>query len=376
ATFDSAMPNHFGSVARIPAQSAPLACVTSTMCMIPILAIELRGHCRGQRRRWTEKEMLSACRRRAYRTSCPRQAESHHRFVHEGAALAVLDLDDPQIGIELHLLVEIGARLLLVGPVAERTGPYEVALAAARLAQHQDMSVEAVELEEHRAGFLDALLGDEGLRAFDLGAADEGANENPGFEAWRHGASIEEYPGGPCLMDQAARNGMILASFTATRSPFSATAAKGSRMRTVVPSPSTDSSVASPPCRVLSALTSARPRPVPSLARTCSPSTCSKGLPSLSRSLAEMPTPESATEISMPRSSRTALRRTSPPRGVYLIALVSRLMSICFTARLSAKIVPLLVPIASRRATPARSACSLTKRNADSAVSARSNTSS
>src|SRR6185437_3798027 len=196
-------------------------------------------------------------------------------------------------------------------PGALRTGPYEVALAAARLAQHQDMSVEAVELEEHRAGFLDALLGDEGLRAFDLGAADEGANENPGFEAWRHGASIEEYPGGPCLMDQAARNGMILASFTATRSPFSATAAKGSRMRTVVPSPSTDSSVASPPCRVLSALTSARPRPVPSLARTCSPSTCSKGLPSLSRSLAEMPTPESATEISMPRSSRTALRRTS-----------------------------------------------------------------
>ncbi len=48
----------------------------------------------------------------------------------------------------------------------------------------------------------------------------------------------------------------------ASRAPLASTAAKGSRTVTVVPSPRTDSSTASPPCIAASDLTSARPSPV------------------------------------------------------------------------------------------------------------------
>ena len=45
---------------------------------------------------------------------------SHNRFVHEAATLAVLDLQDPKIGIELHLFFEIAPGAFAVAAFAER----------------------------------------------------------------------------------------------------------------------------------------------------------------------------------------------------------------------------------------------------------------
>ena len=66
---------------------------------------------------------------------------------------------------------------------AQRLDPDQLALAAARLGEHGAGAVERGQLEEHRAGLLAALLDDKGLRAGDFGAADQGADEETGFEA-------------------------------------------------------------------------------------------------------------------------------------------------------------------------------------------------
>src|SRR5882762_4214632 len=51
-------------------------------------------------------------------------------FVDEDAALAILDLDDPDVGIEADLLGEVIGASLLVGGVAERPCPDELFAAA------------------------------------------------------------------------------------------------------------------------------------------------------------------------------------------------------------------------------------------------------
>ena len=47
----------------------------------------------------------------------------HNRLIHESAAFAVLDLHDPEIGIEFDLLVQPGPRLGFLAPIAQRPGP-------------------------------------------------------------------------------------------------------------------------------------------------------------------------------------------------------------------------------------------------------------
>src|SRR5579871_1829881 len=78
-----------------------------------------------------------------------RGARLDHRFVEEGAALAILDLHDPQIGIELDLALEPGSGLCLVAAFAQGPRPDELAVAAARLVQHRAGAVEPGDLYEN-----------------------------------------------------------------------------------------------------------------------------------------------------------------------------------------------------------------------------------
>ncbi len=113
-----------------------------------------------------------------------RDDELDNRLVDESAALAVLDLDDPDVGVDPDLLVEIGARLFLIGGIAQGLNPDEIALcAAARLVEHQRRTVEARDLKEDRAGIFRTLAGDVGLCARNFDPADQCAHENAGLEA-------------------------------------------------------------------------------------------------------------------------------------------------------------------------------------------------
>ena len=61
-----------------------------------------------------------------------------------------------------------------------------------------------------------------------------------------------------------------------------------------------------------------------------------KGLPTCARSLADMPMPVSLTQKCRRDPIRFAPMTMLPPCGVNLIAFETRLISICWTARLSA----------------------------------------
>src|SRR5258706_4059042 len=115
---------------------------------------------------------------------------SHHRFVEEGAAVAVLDLDDPQIRIILDLALEIGGGLFHLGRFSERARPDAFAVGAARLVEHGAGTVEPRNLDEDRARLFGALARDIGRRAGDLYATDERAHEYPGLETSGHGETL------------------------------------------------------------------------------------------------------------------------------------------------------------------------------------------
>src|SRR5258706_4506537 len=71
-------------------------------------------------------------------------------FVDEGAALAILDFDDPDVGIKAHLLGEIISASLLVGGIAERPHP-DALFTAAGGAEHCQGAIQAIKLEKKRA---------------------------------------------------------------------------------------------------------------------------------------------------------------------------------------------------------------------------------
>src|SRR5688572_6200575 len=201
-------------------------------------------------------------------------AGSDDGIIHKGTALAVLDFHDPEVGIEADLLGAPGIGARFLAPAAQRLRPCQVPLGVAGLIEHQHLAVELGDFQDDGASLFHAAAHHKGRGARHLNPADQRAHEDAGFETGRrcHAA----------LYQEAARNGRILASLT--RWPLASTAAWGNRTVTMVPSPSTDCSIASPPCNCASDLTSASPRPVPSLARVCAFSTCSKGRPSRSRS--------------------------------------------------------------------------------------------
>ena len=151
----------------------------------------------------------------------------------------------------------------LLAPVAQRPGPDQRSIAVARLVQHQAIAVQLGKFQDNGAGFFIALADHKGRGAGNFGAPDQRAHENSGFEARRgcHGAVLDDYA--------APRNGKT----RALCQPGAIGAHRRIRQaqQHVVPSPSADSSTISPPCIAASDLTSARPRPVPSLARVWAP---------------------------------------------------------------------------------------------------------
>lgn len=112
----------------------------------------------------------------------------------------------------------------------------------------------------------------------------------------------------------------------------------GKRTRTVVPRSRALSISSDPPCNSTSALVSGRPSPVPSWRRVNDPPTWTKGSKAVAMSSAAMPIPVSETRIKRPSPGSTlAVKATVPPEGVNLIAFESRLISICFSLRSSAR---------------------------------------
>src|SRR5258705_3898770 len=106
-------------------------------------------------------------------------------FVDEGAALAILDLDDPDVGIKAHLLVEIISASLLVGGIAQRPHPNALFTAAGG-AEHRQGAIQAIELEKNRARLLGSATHQIGGRACRFAAADQGLDKNPAFKSEDH----------------------------------------------------------------------------------------------------------------------------------------------------------------------------------------------
>jgi len=91
-------------------------------------------------------------------------------------ALAILDLHNPEIGIEADLLVQPTARPWFHRPNRPiGRGPDQLALAVAGLIEQQAGAVQPRQGEDHRARLFGALAHDEGGCARDLSAPDQGA---------------------------------------------------------------------------------------------------------------------------------------------------------------------------------------------------------
>src|SRR5579871_6898090 len=101
----------------------------------------------------------------------------------------------------------------------------------------------------------------------------------------------------------------------------------------VVPIPTSLSSLNVPPWISTIERTKVSPKPVPSWRRFKLLSACSKGWSTRSKSLFEIPIPESETEIENCVSSHCAVTEIEPPAGVNFTALPSRFRSICFSLR-------------------------------------------
>src|SRR5688500_3162427 len=113
--------------------------------------------------------------------------------------------------------------------------------------------------------------------------------------------------------------------------------AAGNRIETVVPTFNSLSIVSCAPCSRAMEFTSGSPRPTPSKLRANAVSTCSNGFRMRGMSSLAMPMPSSATANTTPLcgSGPAGLTLISmlPPFGLNLIALPTRLISICFSMR-------------------------------------------
>ena len=136
----------------------------------------------------------------------------------------------------------------------------------------------------------------------------------------------------------AARPPPLAPHSTSTAGSASMTRSAGKVTITSVPSRSFDFSVKLPPCMSTRPLTIGRPRPVPCsavlMASEPRPNDCS----TIGISSSGMPGPVSLTlRYCPPEEVQPTLTPISPPCGVNLIALESRLSTICRSARSSAQ---------------------------------------
>jgi len=93
------------------------------------------------------------------RVSKPDVASLKHRPGKDRAALAVLDLDDPEIGIALELAGDIGVGGLLIDEsLAGCPDPSAFSVFAAGLSEYGETEIEAIELEQDGAGVVVAPL--------------------------------------------------------------------------------------------------------------------------------------------------------------------------------------------------------------------------
>src|SRR4051794_37859904 len=126
-------------------------------------------------------------RRRVWRNGAP-NARSRGK-IDEGASLAIFDLDDPKVRIEIELAFEPSLRLVRLDPfVTMGAGEHAVdatldAFGKLRLRRRTEQCrapVEAIDLHEDRAGFSRAAPAQDGKGAFACNATDQCCNENVG----------------------------------------------------------------------------------------------------------------------------------------------------------------------------------------------------
>ena len=105
---------------------------------------------------------------------------------------AILDFDNPDIGIEFDLARQIGLdRFVRRRPLFEARAegaigvPHRVEFALRRRAEQIRGAVEPADADEHGAGLLGAAPAHDGEGAFDLTAAQIGGNPKRGFQTHR-----------------------------------------------------------------------------------------------------------------------------------------------------------------------------------------------
>jgi len=87
--------------------------------------------------------------------SKPKKPSSKHRPGKDRAAFAVLDLDDPEVGIALDLTGDIGVGGLLIDEsLAGCPDPGAFSVFAAGLSEYGETEIEAIELDQYGAGIL------------------------------------------------------------------------------------------------------------------------------------------------------------------------------------------------------------------------------